>query len=186
MHEDCGDWVHPVGDPKNYRHVTNILTVTPSIDESARIVDSTVGQAEIREFVTVHDSEIGDGCRIYEKSSIKKSRLSEEVDVNAGSYIENAEIGTHVQIGPNCAVVGVTHELSARGMAFRDDIFDRIILHDGVFIGANAVITPGVELGAGSVISAGATVTHDIGSKKIVLGTPPAQKIIDLDTWMNR
>lgn len=160
--------------------------MAPSIDDSARIVDSTVGQVEIREFVTVHDSEIGDGCRVYEGSSIKKSRISEDVDINSGTYIENAEIGTNVQIGPNCSVVGVTHELTQHGMEFRDDIFDRIILHEGVFIGANAVIAPGVELGERTVISAGATVTHDIGSEKIVLGTPPAQKITNLHDWMNR
>jgi len=160
--------------------------MTSGTDDSARIVDSTIGQAEIREYVTVHDSEIGDGCKIYECSSIKKSRIEKAVDINAGTYIENAEIGTNVQIGPNCSVVGVTHELTQQGMVFRNDIFERIILHEGVFIGANAVIAPGVEIGERSVVSAGATVSHDIGSEKIVLGTPPAQQITDLHEWMNR
>lgn len=155
-----------------------------AIDETARIVDSTVGDAEIREYVTVHDSTVGDGCQIYERSSLKKSHLSDRIDVNAGSYVENAEIGPEVQIGPNCSVVGVTHDLSEDGMTFREDIFERIILHDGVFLGANAVVGPGVEIGERTVVAAGATVTDDIGSEQIVLGSPPGQRIVDLSDWL--
>lgn len=160
--------------------------MTATIDDSVRIVDSTIGETAIREYVTVHDSEIGDGCQIYERSSLKKSRISDEVDINAGCYIENAEVGPNVQLGPNCSVVGVTHELGERGMAFRDDIFERIILHERVFVGANAIIAPGVEIGAGTVIAAGATVPHDIGSEKLVRGTPPVQRITDLQDWVHR
>lgn len=157
-----------------------------TVDESARLVDSTVGSAEIREYVTVHDATIGDGCRVYERCSLKKARLSDAVDVNAGSYVENAEIGPEVQIGPNCSVVGVTHALDAAGMAFRNDVFERVILHEGVFLGGGAVVGPGVEIGAGTVVGAGATVVDDVGPGKVVLGTPPAQEIADLDAWTNR
>lgn len=153
------------------------------VDESARIVDSGVGDSEVREFVTVHDSAIGDGCRIYERASLKKCRLADDIDVNAGTYVENVEIGTTVQIGPNCSVVGVTHDLGERGMEFRNDVFERIILHEGVFVGAGAVVGPGVEIGAGTVVAAGATVTEDIGAGKIVVGSPPAQRVVDLDEW---
>jgi acetyltransferase-like isoleucine patch superfamily enzyme len=154
-----------------------------TIDESARIVDSTVGQAEIREYVTVHDSEIRDGCRLYERSSVKKSTVGEAVDINAGAYVENAALDTGVQCGPNCSVVGVTHELTGDGMTFRDDVFERVILHEGVFVGANAVVSPGVEVGRDTVVAPGATVTGDVGEGKVVLGTPPAQRIADLADW---
>jgi hypothetical protein len=46
-----------------------------AIDESARVVESTVGDATVREFVTVHDSEVGDDCRIYEHASVKKCSI---------------------------------------------------------------------------------------------------------------
>lgn len=157
--------------------------MVPAIDDTARIVDSTVGEAEIREHVTVHDSDIGDDCRIYERSSIKKSHVGDAVDVNAGAYVENAEIDTHVQCGPNCSVVGVTHDLCEEGMRFRDDLFERIVLHEGVFVGANAVVSPGVEIGAGSVVAPGAVVSRDVGPRRIVLGSPPAQQVTDLADW---
>lgn len=160
--------------------------MTTDVADSARVLDSTIGEAEIREYVTIHDSVIGDGCRIYERASVKKSNIAQAVDINAGAYVENAEIGTHVQLGPNCSVVGVSHELTKQGMSFRDDVFERILLQNGVFVGANAIISPGIEIGEGSVIAAGAVVTRDIASKKIILGTPPSQQIVDLDDWMSR
>lgn len=154
------------------------------IDDTARLVDSTVGEAEIREFVTVHDTEIGDGCRLYERASIKKSHLDGDIVVNAGSYVENAAVGPTVQIGPNCCVVGVTHDLGEDGMTFRNDVFERVVLHEGAFLGAGAVVGPGVEVGENAVVAAGATVTEDVGARTIVLGSPPNQQVFDLDEWL--
>jgi acetyltransferase-like isoleucine patch superfamily enzyme len=156
-----------------------------SIDGSARVVDSTVGASEVREYVTIHDSEIGDGCQIYERTSIKKSRIDNDVDVNAGTYVENARLGSTVQIGPNSSVVGVTHELTPAGMTFRADRFDRIRLHEGVFVGAGSVVSPGVEVGAGTVISAGATVLADVAAGQVVVGSPPGQRIVAIDEWLD-
>ncbi|MDG5758877.1 DapH/DapD/GlmU-related protein [Natronococcus sp. A-GB1] len=158
----------------------------PTIDDTAKVVDSEVGRAEIREFATIHDADIGDGCRLYERTSIKKSRLERDVDVNAGTYVENAEIGPGVQIGPNCSVVGVTHELREDGMAFRDDVLERIVLGAGAFLGAGSVVGPGLEIGEGTVVAAGATVTDDIGPQKVVLGSPPTERIVPLDEWLDR
>ncbi|MFC7076139.1 acyltransferase [Haloarcula halophila] len=160
--------------------------MTPDIEDSARVVDSEVGDSEIREYVTIHDSGVGDDCQIYERVSIKKSTISDCVDINAGSYIENAEIGPNVQIAPNSNVVGVTHELTEQGMEFRNDMFERVILQKGAFVGAGAVVGPGVEVGEQSVVAAGATVSRDIGRKKLVLGSPPSQRIIDIEDWLNR
>lgn len=156
------------------------------IDESARLVDSTVEDSEIREYVTIHHSTVGDDCKIYEHASIKKSHIDGPADINAGTYVENADVGSNVQIGPNCSVVGVTHELTADGMVFGDDIFQRIILHEGVFLGANAVVGPGVEIGEHSVIAAGATVTRDVRAEMLVRGTEPNQKRVALREWLDQ
>ncbi len=158
----------------------------PTVDDTARVVDSDVGRAEIREFATIHDAEIGDGCRLYERASVKKSRLEGDIDVNAGTYVENAEVGPGVQIGPNCSVVGVTHELREDGMAFRNDVFERVVLGTGAFLGAGVVVGPGLEIGEGTVVSAGATVTDDVSSEKLVLGSPPTQRVVPLDEWLDR
>lgn len=154
-----------------------------AIDDSARIVNSEVGEAMIREHVTIHDSEVGDQCNIYERASVKKSRIASQVDINAGTYIENADISTTVQVGPNCSLVGVTHELDERGMTYQNDTFETIRIENGAFVGAGAVVSPGVTIGADTVISAGTTVTSDVGSQKIVLGSPPTQRVMPLAEW---
>lgn len=47
-----------------------------------------------------------------------------------------------------------------------------IVLHDDVWIGANALICSGVEIGQGAVIAAGAVVTKDVPPYAIVGGNP--------------
>lgn len=158
--------------------------MSSNIDNSAKIVDSDIGHSMVREFVTIHDSTVGDECEIYERSSIKKCRLGDDVVVNAGTFVENVEIGDAVQIGPNCSIVGVTHNLGESGMELHNDVFERIILQSGAFVGAGTVIVPGVEIGRNTVISAGAVVTEDVGEQKIVVGSPPSQQVIDLSDWV--
>ena len=112
---------------------------------------------DIREFCTIHNSVIGDDCKIYERVSIKKSHLYSGCDINAGTYIENAVIGPKVQIAPNCTIVGVTHNFSCDGIN-HEDIFEDITIDKGAWIGASAIILPGAHIGEGAVIGAGAIV----------------------------
>ena len=133
-----------------------------AIDETARIEDSTVGDAEIREYVTVHDSTVDDGVRVYERTSVKKCDIEGPTDINANVYVENAEIAPEVQVGPNAAVVGVTHDLGDDGMTFRDDVFETVVLERGAFVGAGAVVLSGVTVGEDAVVGAGVTVREDV------------------------
>jgi acetyltransferase-like isoleucine patch superfamily enzyme len=68
-------------------------------------------------------------------------------------------------------------------MEYRDDVFERIVLDDGVFLGAGAVVGPGVEIGPNSVVAAGATVVEDVAAHQLVLGSPPTQEIVSLSEW---
>ena len=139
-----------------------------AIDETASIEDSTLGDVEIREYVTVHDSDIGSGARVYERTSIKKSVIDGPTDVNANCYVENARLGERVQIGPNVSIVGVTHDLTGAGMEFRNDVFDEIVVEDGAFVGSGAVVLPGVTIGENAVVGAGTTVSTDVPSESVV------------------
>lgn len=140
------------------------------VHETAMVENATLGAVEIREYVTVHDSTIGDDSRIYERVSIKKSTVGESVDVNAGTYVENATIADRVQIGPNTSVVGVTHDLSEDGMEHRNDQFEETVLETGSFVGAGAVVLPGVRVGEGAVVGANVTVTDDVPAGTILRG----------------
>jgi UDP-2-acetamido-3-amino-2,3-dideoxy-glucuronate N-acetyltransferase len=141
-----------------------------AIDETARIENSTVAEADgqIREYVTIHDSEIAAGVRIYERTSVKKSTITGPTDINANCYVENADIGERVQVGPNSSVVGVTHDLDDEGMTFREDTFEEVVLEDGVFLGAGVTVLPGVTVGENAVVGAGLTVTEDVAPGDVV------------------
>lgn len=141
------------------------------VHETAEIENATLGDSEIREYVTVHDSSIGSDSRIYERVSVKKSDIGESVDINANTYVENAAIGDRVQIGPNASVVGVTHDLTDDGMEHRNDRFEEIVLEDGAFVGASAVVLPGVHVGENAVIGANVTVTEDVPAGTVVRGS---------------
>ena len=48
----------------------------------------------------------------------------------------------------------------------------KVVIGDDVWIGANAVILPGVTIGEGSVIAAGSIVNKDVEPFSIVGGVP--------------
>ncbi|WP_135851505.1 acyltransferase [Halorussus salinus] len=139
-----------------------------TIDETASIANSTLGEVEIREYVTVHDSELADGVQVYERTSVKKSVVDGPTDINANCYVENAKLGEGVQVGPNASIVGVTHDLTDAGMEFQNDTFEEVTVEDGAFVGAGAVVLPGVTVGENAVVGAGTTVTTDVPAECVV------------------
>lgn len=150
------------------------------VDPSSRIVRSTIGKnTEIRECSTIHDSTIGPDCHIYEHVSIKKTTIGRGVAVNSGTYIENATIEDDVLIGPNCSIVGVTHQISKQGID-KENKFERVIIRRAAFFGAACVVLPGVTIGRGSVIAVGAIVSKSVPARKILIGIRPNQTIKEI------
>lgn len=82
-------------------------------------------------------------------------------------------IGDWVQFGPNVTVVTAGHpvlpELRKEPfLQFNKDVH----IEEGVWIGAGAVILPGVTIGKWSVIGAGSVVTKDIPAGVVAYGNP--------------
>lgn len=147
------------------------------IDRAARIFKSEISDGVmIREFCSIRNSSLGFQCQIYEGVIVKKSKIGERSDINAGTYIENTTIGNNVQIGPNCSIVGVTHEFSAKGISHQD-IFEKVFIGDGTWIGAGAIILPGIKIGKNVVIGAGAIVGKDIPDNHKYIGSPLNNKL---------
>lgn len=130
--------------------------------------------AEIREYVTLHDVQIGKGAEIYERVSLKRVSVGKGTAVNAGTYAENADIGDDVLIGPNCILAGMTHDLTTEG-AVKENVLKKVTIKRKAFLGGGVIVLPGVTIGERSVIGAGATVTKDVPSGVIVIGSPPNQ-----------
>ena len=92
--------------------------------------------------------------------------------INQRCHIDNRggiKIGNHVSIGPQVAVITADHDMSTSNIEGRAS---PVIIEDYVFIGARALILPGVTLKKGSVIAAGAVVVRDVEEFSIVAGGP--------------
>ena len=105
------------------------------------------------------------------------------VNVNC-VFLDSAEIriGRNVLIGPGVQLLTVTHPLSASERIVRPAgdhasapyrTYARpITIGDEAWIGAGAIVLPGVTIGAGTTIGAGSIVTHDIPPNSLALGQP--------------
>ena len=84
-------------------------------------------------------------------------------------------IGSDVMMGPRVIIYGRDHcfELTDRPMATQGmGPYERIVIEDDVWIGAQALILKGVTIGKGAIVAAGAVVTKDIPPYSIVAGNP--------------
>lgn len=101
--------------------------------------------------------------------------------VNSNTYINavaGVEIGDNVLLGPNIVISSGEHQYgnSRLSVTLQPILKKKIVIGDGVWIGANAVIMPGVELAEGTVVGAGAIVTKSTEPFSVVVGIP-ARKI---------
>ena len=143
----------------------------------------------------------GKGSKIYgsvrmDTPPYRRFALGQHSVVESYSCINNAVgdvvIGDHTRIGIHNTIIGpVTignHVNLAQGITVTalnhnfDDTTKRIdeqgiatkpvVISDDVWIGANAVILPGVTIGRHAVVAAGAIVTKDVPDNTLVGGVP--------------
>lgn len=83
-------------------------------------------------------------------------------------------IGHHVNLAQGITVTALNHNfeeknqrIDAQGVSTKS-----VIIGDDIWIGANAVVLPGVSIGNHSVVAAGAVVTKDVPPHTLVAGIP--------------
>jgi len=83
-------------------------------------------------------------------------------------------IGSHVNLAQGITVTALNHNfenttqrIDQQGVSTKP-----VVIGDDVWIGANAVILPGVTIGRHCVVAAGAVVTRDVPDKCVVGGVP--------------
>jgi acetyltransferase-like isoleucine patch superfamily enzyme len=104
--------------------------------------------------------------------------IGDNVVINRRCYLDGRigiEIGNNVSISPETYLVSMEHDPDHPWFATRGD---KIVIQDHVWIGARAIIRPGITIGEGAVIGAGAVVTRDIGPYRVAVGVP-AREIRD-------
>ena len=84
----------------------------------------------------------------------------------------NIYIGDHTMIGPNVTLATTGHpvepHLRMQAMQFSRDIH----IGKNVWIGAGAIVLPGIAIGDNTIIGAGSVVTKDIPANKVAVGNP--------------
>lgn len=108
---------------------------------------------------------------------IDRLSVGKNFAVNSGTYINaigGIEIGNFVLIGSNVTISSGMHPIEGRfpHIFERQTIPKPIIIEDGVWIGAGAVIMPGIIIKKGTVIGANSVVTKNTEEFSIVAGCP--------------
>lgn len=83
-------------------------------------------------------------------------------------------IGNHVNLAQGITVTALNHNFSDSDKKIDEQgiTTNAVTIENDVWIGANAVVLPGVTIGNHSVVAAGAVVTKDVPSHSLVAGIP--------------
>lgn len=81
-------------------------------------------------------------------------------------------IGSHCMIAPRVSICAATHPLDAQERISGCEYGAPITIGDNAWIGAHAVINPGVTLGNNVVVASGAVVTKSFGDNVVLAGVP--------------
>ena len=128
---------------------------------------------------------IGTGSRVAGGASVDRSSLGDFSGIGRSSKVTHADIGRYCAISWDCTVNATNHPFASLTVsAFpyvpemggfvteRTQTYQRVIIGNDVWIGANSVVMPGIRIGNGVVVGAGAVVTRDVPDYAVVAGVP--------------
>ena len=90
------------------------------------------------------------------------------------TVIGPVKIGNHVNLAQGITVTALNHNFTDSNKRIDEQGIstNAVSIEDDVWIGANAVILPGVTIGNHCVVAAGAVVTKDVPPHSLVAGVP--------------
>jgi maltose O-acetyltransferase len=143
---------------------------------------------------------VGEGTDVFGLPYMNGSRPNAHGDGNGGLYANLAigahvtiargavfdlehriSIGDHVMIEPQVMILTSTHDLGPRERRAGPVTRAPVTIGNGAWIGARAVILPGVTIGDGAIVAPGAVVNKDVAENTRVAGVP-AKKVETLET----
>lgn len=144
-----------------------------------------------KEYLLLHLLGIKHGKAVYIEPPFrcdygKHIEIGDDFYANSGCVIidvANVKIGDHVMFGPNVSIITAGHPIhpAVRNTKFEYGV--SVTIGNHVWIGANAVVLPGVHIGDNAVIGAGSVVTKDIPGNVVAVGNPckPIKEIKEED-----
>lgn len=121
------------------------------------------------------------GTQFFKPNNIS---IGEGTIIGQNAFLDGRDrlvIGNHVDIASDVLIYTSEHDIHSVDF---HPIYGKVLIEDYCFIGPRVIILPGVRIGRGAVVAAGAVVTKDVLSLKVVAGVPAKEigdrKIKDL------
>lgn len=107
----------------------------------------------------------------------RKLKIGANVSIGKSAMLQcigGITVGDNVMIAHGSQLISAGHHIPEPDEPMRFSGLDiaPIILEDDVWIGAGAIVLPGIIVGKGAVVAAGAVVTKDVEPYTIVAGIP--------------
>jgi acetyltransferase-like isoleucine patch superfamily enzyme len=110
---------------------------------------------------------------VYKNVTIGENTFIGHQVLISGNEAYSVTIGGNVDLAPRVCILSGSHEIDMIGKhSAGPGSGGDVIIEDGVWVGANSTILPGVRIGEKSVIGAGSVVTKDIPPYCIAVGNP--------------
>ena len=142
--------------------------VDSTIGERCRIRASVVESSEVEDDVQVGPfshlragASVGAGAEVGNFAEIKKSRLGPGSKQHHFSYLGDAEIGEHVNIGAGTITANYDGQRK-----------HRTVIGDRAFIGSDTILRAPVTIGEDAATGAASVVTRDVPAGKLAVGMP--------------
>ena len=128
-------------------------------------------------------AKVGQNVRIYSSvmfTGVGAIEIGDDVHIGASALFVTARpatitIGSHVDIGPGAVITSGTHEIDPQGLHIAGNgLAQSVAIGDGCWIGARAVILPGVELPQSTLVAAGAVVAKSVSESHCLVAGVPA------------
>lgn len=127
--------------------------------------------------------EIGDRVRVHQDTLIETGhggslKIAADTHIQPrcqlSAYKGEIQIGSNVQIAPNCAFYPYDHGMIPGELMGQQPLQTKggIAIEDDVWLGFGVIVLDGVKIGKGAVVGAGAVVTQDIPAGAIAVGVP--------------
>ncbi|MGJ5609147.1 DapH/DapD/GlmU-related protein [Micrococcus sp. GbtcB5] len=125
------------------------------------------------------DSWFSAEVRVLDPSALT---MQEGCYLNREVLIDNGPValGRNVYMGPRSMIITAKHSIGGPEMRAGKGGPEPVVVGDGTWIGAGAIILPGLNVGAGCIIAAGAVVTKDCEPNGLYAGVP-ARRVRDVD-----
>ena len=169
----AGEWVNRLTDTEY--STTAKAEMQRSLDVCFRLNTTPPSSPEIRDLLDeLFEGRLPASSVLTPPMEIDRAKcltVGENVFINHGFTCMasgGVTIEDGVMIGPEAALITANHDFTDLNRLQ----FKPIVVKKGAWIGARAIILPGITVGEGAVVASGAVVTHDVPPKTIVGGNP--------------